>query len=609
MRPRCLFSLVSIVLLVGAVFSVGLEAPFIFDDTHSIPENPFIRAINWDTLVSAPEQGTTAGRPVVQLSLALNYALHGLDVRGYHAFNILLHVGACLLLFDLVRRVLSTPRYARHFGSAATGIATATALIWGLHPLQTEAVTYIIQRTELLKGVFLLATMDLALMGFAAERRPGGERAARGLLIGAVATCLLGMGSKESMVGAPLLVLLADRAFASGSFREAWRRHRAFYLALALTWTVVVWAVARGSRTGSVGFGLGVGAFENLLTQAGVLVWYLRLSIWPEPLSITYDWPVAQGLGDAWLTVSIMTLLFAVTVAAIVRRPGLGLLGAWFFVILGPTSSFVPITSEMVAERRMYLPLAAVVLLVVCVVWQVLSALASWRRDARAEAALQAQGVPPDEVRATMLARADDPAPAGWPRVVAAVLVGAVVIVASLGTTSRIAVFNDDLTLWTDTLSKQPRSYYALTNTASVLREHARRDEALALYQRALELEPDNPDNHIGVGNTLMELHAYEAAIAAYDRAVRLAPRIASAHHNRALALAHLARFDEAIVGLRRAVELDPDYADAHANLAVLLVRTDGDGDAAAFHLSEALRLVPGHGAATQLLASLRAGA
>ena len=598
-----------IVLLVSAVFGTGLDVPYLFDDHHSIPENPYIRALNWDTLASAPDQGTTAGRPVVQLSLAIGYALHGLDVRGHHVANILLHVIASLLLFDLVRRVLSSARYARHLGPAANGIALATSLIWALHPLQTEAVTYLIQRTELLKGVFLLATMDLALIGFAAEERPGGGRVSRRYLVAAVITCLLGMGSKESMVGAPLLVLLADRAFASGSFREAWRRHRAFYLGLMLTWMVVVWSVARGSRTASVGFDHGIGPIQNLLTQAGVLVWYVRLSIWPDPLAITYDWPVAQSFGDAWLTFSIMGLLFAVTVLALVRRPGLGVLGAWFFVILGPTSSFVPISTEMVAERRMYLPLAAIVLLGVVGAWQVLVALATWRRDARAEAELRAQGRTDDEVAAAVAKADDDGVLPRWPRAVAGVLVGLVVLAGAAGSVSRIEVYADEYTIWTDTLLKQPRSHFALTNMALVLRRMDRAEEALLLYGTAIDLDPDYPPNHIDIGNNYLQLGRAAEALGAYDRAIRLEPNIAAAHHNRAMALVQLDRIEDAIIGLVRAVDIDPLYADAHANLAVLLVSYDGDSDLAAMHLTEALRLHPENVAANDLLVRLQGGA
>ena len=179
------------------------------------------------------------GRPVVSLTLAINYALGGMNVWGYHAVNLAIHILAAWTLFGVMRRTLLLPALQERFGSAATPLALAAALLWTIHPLQTESVTYVIQRTESLVGLFYLLTLYCVIRG--ADVRPASDRP--GTRAPSAASCLLGMATKEVMVTAPLIVLLYDRTFLAGSFREAWRRRCGLYLALAATWGVVAAAV------------------------------------------------------------------------------------------------------------------------------------------------------------------------------------------------------------------------------------------------------------------------------------------------------------------------------------------------------------------------------
>ena len=195
-------------------------------------------------MLCPPSHGeTVSGRPVLNLSLALNYAVSGCDVRGYHVTNLAIHLAAALLLFGIVRRTL--PRFRGCGGGQqlarlqlATPLALAIALLWAVHPLQTESVTYIVQRAESLMGLFYLLTLYCFLRG-------AGSARAIFWYAGSVLACLLGMATKEVMVSAPLVVLLYDRTFLAGSFREAWRRRWAYYLALAATWLLLAWLVAQ----------------------------------------------------------------------------------------------------------------------------------------------------------------------------------------------------------------------------------------------------------------------------------------------------------------------------------------------------------------------------
>jgi hypothetical protein len=209
----------SIVLAAVVVYGNSLSGSFVFDDVPSIAANPTIRAL-WPLTgpLSPPVAGgvTVGGRPLLNLSFALNYALGGMAVGGYHAINLVLHALAGLVLFGLARRTLLQAGLGVRFAKDSTSLATALALLWTVHPLQTESVTYTVQRAEALCGLLYLLTLYAFVRGTTTSANPW--------LWLSVATCFLGMASKEVMVSAPLMVLLYDRTFVAGSWGEAWRR-------------------------------------------------------------------------------------------------------------------------------------------------------------------------------------------------------------------------------------------------------------------------------------------------------------------------------------------------------------------------------------------------
>ncbi len=339
-----------------AAYYNTFTAPFVFDDQFAIVENPSIRHLArlGDVLQPPPYASGAAGRPLVNLTLALNYAFGGLDVRSYHALNLALHVATALVLFGLLRRTLT-----RLASPTPTFISLAATLVWTVHPLLTESVTCVIQRNEILAGFFYLLT----LYAFARATETGG---AKFWLPLAVLACFMGMASKEIMVSAPLVVFLYDRTFVAGTFREAWRRRRGFYLMLASSWLLLAALMLTSQhRGGTVGFGLGVTAWDYLLTQCRALTLYLKLSFWPHPLVIDYGTDIVRTVSAVALPGLGLLLLLALTIVGVCRRPALGFLGVCFFAILAPSSSLVPLVSQPIAEHRMYLPLAAVVVLAV----------------------------------------------------------------------------------------------------------------------------------------------------------------------------------------------------------------------------------------------------
>jgi Flp pilus assembly protein TadD len=331
-----------IALVVAATYANSVSGPFLFDDENSIVGNASIRQIN--ASLSPPRDTPVAGRPLVNLTFALNYRAGGLDVRGYHVVNIAIHIAAALVLFGIVRRTLLLPSLAHGFGPASANLAMAAALIWAVHPVQSEAVNYLSERTESLMGLCYLLTLYLSV---------------RGLRVAAIVACAAGMACKESMVTAPVAVVLYDRVFVFDSLRDAFRARGSLYAGLAASWLVLVALMLQTPRT-SIGFDAGTSVWVYLLNQAELVARYLWLTIWPRSLVLDYGLPRPLALGDVVVPAAIVVSLIAATVVALRYAPMPGFLGAWFFLTLAPTSSFVPIATEVGAERRMYLAVAAV---------------------------------------------------------------------------------------------------------------------------------------------------------------------------------------------------------------------------------------------------------
>ena len=283
-----------IALAVALTYANSLQGPFILDDNAAIVQNQQIRQLSRPSAVLLPEaESPVAGRPLVSLSFALNYAAGGLDVRGYHAVNIAIHLVCALLIFGLVRRTLEFPRVRRHVGGSSINLAFAAALLWAVHPLNSEVVDYVTQRSESMMAAFYLSTLYTAHRALTDSRK-------RVWQVLAIVSCALGMMSKESMATAPVMVALYDRVFAFDSWSDAVRGRLRLYVGLAATWLILIAVVLSGSRSGVAGFSSGVSAWTYLLNQTLLITHYLRLSVWPSGLVVFYGWPAPLTLGDVF---------------------------------------------------------------------------------------------------------------------------------------------------------------------------------------------------------------------------------------------------------------------------------------------------------------------
>lgn len=616
-----------LVLLAGvAVYANTFHVPFLLDDIDNIVNNPTIRSLGaLQTVLSMPQQlNTVAGRPIQNLSLAVNYALCGLDVRGYHVVNLLIHLANALLLLHLVRRTLRLPSIPTALQQRADGIALAVALLWVVHPLNTQAVTYITQRGESQASLLYMLTLYGLLRG-ATSAHPH-----RGYAL-SVAACILGAGCKETLATAPFTAIVFDRLFLAPSWREIARRRPWLYAGLASCWLVL--AILKSTQFNpSAGTDLPrspqspapmlehlrpraladveVTPWHFLLTEAEVIPHYFRLAVWPDALSFDYHWPFAQSLHDVRAGAIAMALLLAGTAWALVRVPRWGFLWLAVFFILAPSSSILPL-EDPAWDYRMYLPLAAILTALVTAL-------------ARASDRL---GLHPGGARA-------------YARLLPATLVALAAIALGARSLTRNHDYRSAFAIWDHAVRQNPANARALHSRGMAFAERGQLDAALADLAAARALKPDSgeiltslgevwaragnlaeaeatlrvacslprvPANaYVAMANVLLLQRRTEEAMRYFQTALREQPTSAMVNSNLGIALCAQGRIQEALPYLSDAVRITPDNAECRNNLGRALALL-GRLQEAQTHLAEAVRLKPDYTDARRNLEQVRA--
>jgi len=523
----------------------SFSGAWVLDDLPSIVENKTIRQL-WPVSVPlSPPTGmgaTVEGRPLLNLSLALCYSVSGTNTWSYHAFNLAIHLLAALLLFGIVRRTRLKP--GEDNPSSQTALAFAVALIRVVHPLNTEAVTYLIQRAESLMGLFYLLTLYCFVRSIGRNT---------GWLVASVVACLCGMATKEVMVSAPVIVLLYDKAFVGGSFREIWKQRRGYFAALTATWLLLGHLViGSGSRGGTSGFGSGVIFSQYWLTQPGAIARYLRLSLWPKGQVFDYgthwiarpETTLPSALLLVLLASATMWGLFGVqrTLPAEEEggramlssgRPLLGFLGLVFFAVLSPTS-LMPGNRQTLAEQRMYLALIPVLAGVLAAIVLVLG-----------------------KRRKLLLP------------VLAVVLAAPL----ALATFERNKAYINGLGLYSSDVALMPNNPYAQANFGTALLAEGKFEEAAVHFRSAVRLMPFYPIAENNLGNALAHMGQISEAIVHYREAIRQDPNFADPHNNLGRALLEEAQIEPAMAEIKTALALDPSLIEARLNLARAMVR------------------------------------
>lgn len=537
-----ILALILIILISLIIYSNSLEASFHFDDKYTIVDNPKIKKIgDLGSIMSF-----NPSRPLLFLSFALNYHFGELRTRGYHLVNIFLHTLNGLLLFFIVNlsfKYFILPGKSSSIPSLR--IALISSLLFITHPIQTEAVTYVISRSSVLCTTFYLLSFCFFIMcrGRFEGARQTGQGPSIFYFLFSIFFFLLAMATKEIAATLPVIILLYEYFFISGGdkkifFQRLFKYYWLFFMIPLGFFLFRYFLLEQGS-----GLPHARSIYSNLITEARVVINYLRLLLFPVNLNVDPDFPISTSIIELSVILSlgaiILILIAAFKVLANNKLISFSIL--WFFITLLPTSSIFPL-DDVMAEHRLYLPSLGFYLLVGALVHQ-LAVLDFKRYSSRKAGAIIATAL------------------------------GSIVLFCSVGVVTRNSVYKDDYSLWKDTVKKSPQKARVINNFANALKEKGMPDQALIKYQEALSYDPLYVLAQMNLGIAYLKKGMSDDAVRELKKAIAIKSDYAQAYFNLGLARMNQGRYDEGLQAGKRAVEIDPHNADAHNLLGAIYYR------------------------------------
>ena len=570
-----------IAITVTIIYSNIYHAPFVFDDTKKIIENERIRDLNY---YFAFEQ-IIKPRNVVFLTFAINYKINGLNVAGYHIANILIHTingflvyFLALVIFKKLNRTLTcpdstpglSPFYKRSLTCSEISLMSLfAALIFVTHPIQTQAVTYTVQRMASMAAMFYLSSVLFYLKARTvaqATKYKAQRRASLTFYILSAFCGILALLSKQHAASLPGAILLAEYLLINRTWQD-WKKTIPWF-----TFSFTLWAI-------SVSYVLGLfsneinsinlledisgltraeqvsttlSRWEYLCTQFNVLVIYIRLIFLPIHQCVDYLYPYKNGFWDGYtpLAVSFLMGLAVISVWSIRKLPILSLAFFWFFITISVESSIIPLYAYF--EHRLYLPMFGFAIF------------ASWLLFCFFQSKK--------------------------PLVFAAYAI----IIFSYGTATyqRNKVWQDEIKLWSDTVSKSPQNHRAYASLGNAFLLQDMLEEAVFNYNEALRIRPDYGETHSNLGFALMQQDKIEDAILHYEMALRIVPKKSKIHYNLGIALKKKGDINGAVTHFSEVIRANPNHYKAYFNLGITL-KVKGDIEGAVTHFNEAIQINP----------------
>ncbi len=539
----------SILLLCLVVYSNTFHVPFVFDDEDSIVWNFAIKDIgNYFGNSSGYLHNPT--RYIGYLTFALNYEIGGLDVTGYHIFNLVIHLLNGILVYYLVLLTFSTP----FLKDASPGVSPKilsflAAIFFSIHPVQTEAVTYVVQRLTSMAAFFYLLSLCLYIKArLFFDSGKSFRWKAFSLYIVSIGNTLLAMETKEISFTLPFILMLYEFFF----FRTGMRRSILFLFPFMMTLLVIPMTLVNINKplaeilsdvSDATRLRSNVSRYEYLLTQFCVVTTYLRLLFLPFGQNLDYDYPIYPSFFTPRVVFSFLFLILAFAIAIHFFRksrsgayPSFRVISFgifWFFVALSVESSVIPVV-DVIFEHRLYLPSIGIILAVTMLMGFVYGSVFRGKHG--------------------MAFR---------------LLVVIGILALSIATFQRNMIWGSALSLWEDVVKKSPGKARPYNHLGIALTSAGRNDEAYRSLVKAIELKPNYPDAYNNLGIALANKGMPDAAIEMFSRSIRLNPNFPLPYGNLGrLYLLEKGDYHRAIEMSRTALELNPYYTDAYVNLA-----------------------------------------
>ena len=579
------------------IYAGTLTGPFIFDDKNNIEENPHIRIsrITSKGLATAAFDGPLHRRPVAYISFALNYYLHGYNVVGFRLVNLIIHVINGILLYFFIRTTFRTPAL-QSWNTNARWISFFAAAIWIVHPLQTQSISYIVQRMNSLAAMFYI----LSFLLYVHFRMNPRKRSKGWLLSGCILAGILALGTKENAATLPFFLILYEWYFFENLSLKWIKDHIPGLAGLLLLLAIIALIYLGADPLDKILAGYNIRNFtpiQRILTEFRVVIFYISLFLWPHPsrLNLDHDFGLSSSLTDPITTLFSMLAIAVLMALAVITARNQRLISfciLWFLGNLVIESSIFGL--EIIFEHRLYLPTMMCSLIIVLFVYR-------WAKPT-------------------------------WMKTV---ILCTLAIVGAVWTYERNEVWRNRITIWQDCVNKSPQKARPYNNMGAAVVDEGHYDEAIALFHKALQINPHYPNARANLGLTLAKLGKVEEGIAQLLKALQIKPKdyetltnlgaallmqdryaeankylsealeinphFAKAHNNLGVVLQRQNRFQEAMGHLRSALQLDPDYAEAYNNLGVTLA-IQGRHEEAIEQFSAALQINPGYAKARRNL-------
>jgi len=497
--------------LILLAYANSLSVGFQFDDLLSIVHNRRIHTLNTFTDISYWLNPNN--RPLGYFSFALNYSAGGLNPVGYHWVNIVLHSLSSFMVFLLATLMLQLKASPALTDKRRLTIAFLASALFALHPVQTMAVTYVVQRLTILSALFYISGVYTYLKGRISQQQKQHSRAWKWYFLTAL-SFVLAMLSKQNAISFPLMLLMAEWLILLPSDKKTPLWQKITFLSGILLVTIILLLGLVPSETDKIS------RIHYVFTQLAVLPEYFKLIIWPSGLNIDHFVPVRESLWDGHVITGLILFLGLIWLIVYLRNRQLNLPGvgfAWFFIALSVESSIIPI-SDVMFEHRLYLPLAGLIPAIIYGIDRLLN-----------------------DKRSYLLIP----------------VVSVVLIAAAWRTHARNNDWQDEYTLWKKSMQQYPDNPRAVNNVGLALKKEGNNNKAIEYYNRALKLDPDMVEARFNRGIVYFDLGKYTEALSEFNKVIEMAPGKLDAISFRALTYGHLKMTDKSLSDFNRYIEMD----------------------------------------------------
>ena len=578
------FVFITLFIIVLSIYSNTFHASWHFDDISNIVNNKALHLtkLSWQNIKNSffapPSQTKELYRPVACLSLALNYYFGKANVLGYHIINISIHFLAAIFLFLFIYHTLNLPLLKARYGMNSYFIALLSTILWAINPIQTQAVTYIVQRMASMAGMFYIISMYLYVKGRTATQNP----AKIILFILCAISILLAFGSKENAIMIPATLFLYDLLLIQGISRERLKKQLTIFLVGAILAIIIcVIYFAFSDATLSSFFSLyeerPFTPWERLITQPRIIIFYISLLLYPMStrLCIEHDIAISNSLFDPITTILSIMLIVGIVIGAIFiskRRPFIGFSILFFFLNHIIESSILPL--ELIFDHRNYIPS---LLFFVPISIGLINALRyfSYKQSMQTIIAISIVLIIVGEGHATFM---------------------------------RNFTWRNEKSLWIDCIDKYPNLFRGHHNLGKYYAELNQDEKAIAEYKKALGLKEihikgEKSISYYNLGLIYSKKKEYEKAKRYYVHALKLNPQFSDAHHNLAALLANNPNNQPYVYEeLKKAITYNPKTSHAYSDIGFLLAKM-GKFDAAIIEIHKALQIDPDNVPALERLA------